>query len=100
MVAFSPVMGSPSTDLAPALGADPTDLATWYDARRRDPLGHRVHVVLAALHLFLLPLATAPKDVTFGLLLFYVLLRLPKTWRGYGTLLRAPVIWAFVGFTA
>ena len=75
MVAFSSVT-------RPAARPDdaPTDRTAWHDARRRDPVGHHVQFALAVLYLFLLPLATAPKDVAFGALLVYALLRLPKTW--------------------
>jgi O-antigen ligase len=69
-------------------------------SRRRDPVGHQVHTVLAALFLFLLPLATAPKDVAFALLLGYALLRLPNTWRSYTPLLGARLVWALAAWTA
>ena len=68
--------------------------------QRRDPIGHRVHTVLAALFLFTLPLVTAGSAITFGLLLIYALIRLPNTWRCYSSLLRVPVLWALAAWIA
>jgi hypothetical protein len=56
--------------------------------RLRDPVGHNVHTALAVAYLFLLPLATTPKDVAAGVLLVWALVRLPHTWSCYTALAR------------
>jgi O-antigen ligase len=61
--------------------------------REYDWIGHHVAVALALIYLFLLPLATAPKDWAFGLLTLWTLIRLPHTWRSYLPLLRLPIVW-------
>ncbi|MGI9014468.1 MAG: O-antigen ligase family protein [Phycisphaerales bacterium] len=67
--------------------------------RGHDARGHAVHVVVAMVYLFLLPLAQAPKDIAFGVLVVYSLVRLYKTWRCYPALLRqAWVLWALLAW--
>jgi O-antigen ligase len=73
--------------------------ATLRYARQRDPIGHRLHLLLALAHVFTLPLSTAGSSVTFALLLVYAILRLPSTWRCYTALLRVPIVWVLVLWT-
>jgi O-antigen ligase len=68
--------------------------------RLRDPVGHNVHTVLAAVYLFLLPLATTPKDVAAGVLLVWALVRLPYTWSGYTALARDGLLWLLAVWAA
>jgi O-antigen ligase len=68
--------------------------------RLRDPVGHNVHAALAAAYLFLLPLATTPKDVAAGVLLVWALVRLPHTWSCYTALARDTLIWLLAVWTA
>jgi len=98
-------MGLFRTDLAkpiawPPPGSAAGVAATLRYARLRDPIGHRVHAVLAAAHALALPLSTAGSSITFALLVGYAVLRLPNTWRCYTALLRVPIIWALVLWTA
>jgi len=74
--------------------------ATLDYARRRDPVGHKVHTALAAFYLVTLPVSTALSGISFALLLGYALLRLPNTWRCYSALLRMPVLWALAAWVA
>jgi O-antigen ligase len=67
---------------------------------RTDPVGHNVHTALAAVYLFLLPLATTPKDIAAGVLLVWTLVRLPRTWRGYPVLVRDGLLWLLVVWAA
>ena len=69
-------------------------------ARVRDPIGHHIHIVLAALYLFTLPLSTTPKDVAFGILVTYAVVRLHCTWRSYTYLLRDRLGWLLIAWTA
>jgi O-antigen ligase len=86
----------------PAAWSPPRDEASVHDtlryARRRDPIGHNIHTVLAAGYLSLLPLQTMPKDVAFAVLLAYALIRLPTTWRCYTALIRLPITWLLVAW--
>ncbi len=71
--------------------------------REYDALGHHIHTVLALIYLVLLPLATAPKDWAFGLLVIWTLIRLPHTWRSYRAFFGLPLLWvtlAWVGWQA
>jgi len=68
--------------------------------RARDPVGHQVHTALAMLYLFLLPLATAPKDVASVILIGYAIIRLPNTWRCYPPLLRDALLWTLIAWAA
>lgn len=61
-----------------------------------DPIVHHIHTGLGMLFLFTLPLATAPKEIAFVALLVCTCVRLPKTWRSYGTFLKAPVLIALI----
>jgi O-antigen ligase len=84
---------------------DQEDIAALLQyAKRRDPIGHRLHGLFAMLHLFSLPLATAVSSGTFGLLVGFAAWRIAwSTWRCYTPLVRAPVLWAvaaWVGWTA
>ena len=98
-------MGLFRTDLAkpiawPPPGSAAGVAATLRYARLRDPIGHRVHGVLAAAHVLTLPLSTAGSSLTFALLVGYAVLRLPNTWRCYTALLRVPIVWALALWTA
>lgn len=68
--------------------------------RLKDARGHQIHTILAAVYLLLLPLATAPKDIAFGLLLVWTLVRLPHTWRSYRATWRPPINWALLAWAA
>jgi O-antigen ligase len=65
-----------------------------------DPAGHVVHTALAATYLFLLPLATTPKDVAAGVLLAWVLVRLPHIWTCYTALARDRLVWLLAAWAA
>jgi O-antigen ligase len=52
------------------------------------------------MYLFLLPVATAPKDIAFALLLGYACLRLHCTWRSYTCLLTDRLGWLLAAWTA
>lgn len=67
-------------------------------ARLTDPYGHAAHTVIAAIHLFMLPLAHALGAISFGVLAGYSLLRVWVTWRSYTVLLRLPVTWMMLAF--
>ncbi len=69
-------------------------------ARRRDPVGDRVHAAFAYAYLVMLPLWIQGSAVTFALLVGYALLRAPSTWRCYPALLRMPVLGAFAAWIA
>jgi O-antigen ligase len=68
--------------------------------RLRDPVGHNVHTALAVAYLFLLPLATTPKDVAAGVLLVWALVRLPHTWSCYTALARDGLLWLLAVWAA
>ncbi|MHC4948496.1 MAG: O-antigen ligase family protein, partial [Planctomycetota bacterium] len=92
---------APDPDHAPAPPRDDARIAALLrDARDRDPLGHRIQTALAGLHLFMLPLASAPSSITFGLLLANTLLRLPHTWRCYAPLGRLRLGWLLAAWFA
>ncbi len=61
--------------------------------REYDWIGHHVATILAMLYLFLIPLATAPKEWAFALLAIWTVIRIPHTWRSYGALMFMPVVW-------
>jgi O-antigen ligase len=63
-------------------------------------MAHDVHTLLAATYLFLLPLATTPKDVAAGALLAWALLRLPRIWRCYAALVRDRLVWLLAAWAA
>lgn len=69
-------------------------------AREADPIGHRIHVLLAALYLATLPLATSGKDIGFALLAVCAIVRLPRTWRCYTPLFREPLLWVVLVWCA
>ncbi len=64
--------------------------------READPIGHRVHVALAMAYLLMLPLITSAEGITFGILLAFAALRLPKTRPCYRALRRDRVMWLFL----
>ncbi len=71
--------------------------------REHDWIGHHVATVLAMIYLFLLPLATMPKDAAFGVLAGWTLIRLPHTWRSFCAFKGMPIAWgllAWVGWQA
>jgi O-antigen ligase len=68
--------------------------------RERDAIGQKVHGVFAMIYLFLMPLATFPKDLAFIFLAGYAIIRLPNTWRCYTALLRDRLLWALLAWGA
>jgi len=73
---------------------DAADVAASLSAiRRRDPVGHRVHLILAGLFALSLAVAPAVSAVAYALLFIYALIRLPNTWRCYSPLIRLPALW-------
>ncbi len=76
----------------PAPGPDePTSVyIDW--ASRRDPTGHRVHLALGMLALFLIPLASTPATIGSTLLFGYTLLRAPTLWRTWQAFPRTPAL--------
>jgi O-antigen ligase len=63
---------------------DPRIAAELIDAaEQRDPIGHGLHLILAALFCAFGGIATSTLEFTAGFLLFYAALRLPNTWRTY-----------------
>lgn len=60
--------------------------------RQRDPVGDRVHLVMAMLYIGLLPVATAPSTIASLVLFVYALIRLPNTWRAFVPVVRAPIV--------
>jgi O-antigen ligase len=74
--------------------------AAVHYCRLRDPIGHVVHTILAATYLFLLPLATSPKEVASGLLLLWTLIQLRHTWSCYTALVRDRLVWLLVAWAA
>jgi O-antigen ligase len=97
---------TPAAMTSIARSLPPDGMSAWAHlehARRSDPVGHRVHTAMAAFYFMLLPLATAPKDVAFGVLAGYWLLRLRHTWHSHRALRRDPLIWllaAWAGWQA
>ncbi|MBN1441081.1 MAG: O-antigen ligase family protein [Planctomycetes bacterium] len=77
-----------------------TGFAALEAARRRDPIGHEIHTVLAGLYLFSLPLTTAGSSVTFILLLIVSIVRLRHTAPAYAGLFRCGVLWLVLAWTA
>jgi len=81
--------------------SEPQDIADALRyVRYRDPIGNRVHHVLAITICVMLPLSTAASAIASALVAGYAILRLPNTWRCYSPLLRIPVIWALALFAA
>ena len=72
----------------PPLGpeADFTAKLDW--AARRDPVGHKVHLVLAVLALAMLPLSSSAATIGSTLLIGYALLRSPTIFHCWGGLHR------------
>lgn len=71
--------------------------------REHDWIGHHVATILAMIYLFLLPLATMPKDAAFGVLTGWTIIRLPHTWRSFRAFKGMPILWvtlAWVGWQA
>ena len=68
--------------------------------RTHDALGHQIHTALALLFLFLLPLATAPKDILLGTLVVWTLVRSPHIWRSYRWVVFTPVAFALIAWSA
>ena len=69
-------------------------------ARARDPYGDAIHTAYAMAYLFTLPLGTSPKDIVWAGLGICALVRFPFIWRCYTTLLRNPLAWLMVAWTA
>ena len=67
-------------------------------ARQRDLIGHHVHVALGILYAMLLPLATAPKDIVWTLLVIWCVVRLPHTRVCYAPILRLRLVWLFLAW--
>ncbi|MHC4416074.1 MAG: O-antigen ligase family protein [Planctomycetota bacterium] len=74
--------------------------AALRQGRLRDPVGHVVHTALAMLYLFLLPLSTAPKDIAWGILLGWTVVRLPHIWSCYRAPLRDRLMWLLFAWVA
>jgi len=66
------------------------------EARERDPVGHRLHVIFAMGYLATLPLANSVSDITFAIVVVCALVRLRSTWRCYVPLVRDRVLWLFL----
>ena len=76
---------------------DPSIWRRIYDVLRR---GNDVHLAIAMLHLFTLPLATAPSAVTLIMLLVYSTIRLHDTHKSYDRFFAQPMPWAFAAWAA
>ncbi|MEE2681259.1 MAG: O-antigen ligase family protein [Planctomycetota bacterium] len=74
----------------PDATASQADCIEW--AARRDPIGHRVHLSMAMIALFCIPLASSPATVSSTILFGYTLLRAPTLWRTWRALPSAPVM--------
>ena len=64
-------------------GADSTRAARW----------RKIHVAAALLYAFTLPLATAPNNFAYGLLVLCAILRLKRSAKLYRALMNSPVLW-------
>lgn len=70
------------------------------DLRARDPAGDRVHIAAAVLFMACLPLAPAPSAIAFAVLATVSAIRAPRTMPAYRVLLRDPVGWLLIAWTA
>ena len=78
----------------PARGDSASACIEW--AARRDPIGHRVHLALGMIALFMIPLASTPATIASTILFGYTLLRAPTLWRTWRELPRTPVVLSVV----
>ncbi len=84
-----------SVDSRPHLAVD-----LFEEVAQRDPIGHRVHVVVAMLYCVSVAISQAPEAISIAMLAGCAVLRLPKTWRLYPILLKQPVAIAFSAWSA
>jgi len=61
-------------------------------ARDRDPIGDKVHLMLAVLFLFTIPIYPTAASIAFGMLTFYSLVRVHVTWRCFTLIFANPII--------
>ena len=78
--------------------ATPLQAAYW--AAAADPLGERLHVIIASVYLFMLPISTAPRDIASVVLLVMTILRLPKIASSYRSWFIQPIWWAMLAYMA
>jgi O-antigen ligase len=76
----------------------PAALAQDY-GRTHDALGHQIHTVLAMVFLFLLPLATAPKDILLAVLAAWTAVRLPHIWRSFRWVIFTPIALTLIAWS-
>jgi O-antigen ligase len=83
-------------------GADVTIASTdpFEAVARRDPIGHAIHTLIAALYCFAVALVQGAEAVAIILLLACAVIRLWATWRLYAALLRQPLAIAFIAWSA
>ncbi len=78
--------------------ATPLQAAYW--AAAADPLGERLHLAIASIYLFMLPISTAPRDIASVALLVMTILRLPKIASSYRSWFIQPIWWAMLAYMA
>lgn len=66
-------------------------------AERIDPAGHAMHVAAAAAWGFAQSVSNAAEGITWGVLLFVSVIRLPKVWRCFAPVVRDPLWMALLG---
>ena len=76
--------------------ATPLQAAAW--AAVADPLGERLHLAIASIYLFMLPISTAPRDIASVALLVMTILRLPKIASSYRSWFIQPIWWAMLAY--
>jgi hypothetical protein len=74
----------------PPSGANLSTTIEWYAAK--DPLGHRVHLLLAMLAMATMLLSSSLATITSSILIGYTILRASDIWRIWRTLPTTPVI--------
>ena len=77
-----------------------SSIASLQLIKEREPVGDLVHLFFACLFLFFTPINAVASSISFGLLLFYSLLRLHVTCRGLVQLLFHPIITLSIIFLA
>tara|TARA_B100001059_G_scaffold27912_1_gene22603 strand:- start:851 stop:2218 length:1368 start_codon:yes stop_codon:yes gene_type:complete len=85
---------SSSRSLLP--GATPLQASRW--TALVDPVGERFHLAAGLAYVFLLPLATSPRDIASVVLLVMTVLRLPKIATAYRSWLVQPIWWALFAY--
>jgi len=91
-------MSTLSPSQAPLQGATPLQASRW--SALVDPVGERFHLLAGVVYVFLLPLATAPRDIASVALLVITVLRLPKIAPSYRSWLVQPIWWALLAYMA